>query len=276
MNLRLSALCAKALDTMSDPLDPVYAPPAITDAPPAMKSARPAIAGADPHAAKPHPGRKLVWTLVPIAFYLIAYQMNIPTFKPTWPLGTRYPDFHALTAVGLFPWYLAAVVIRIVIIVLRLDRKSSIPDIDLYRATNFIGFVIALPYCVGIVFSWTSAGNLAVVLLRIPSFWTADSNISSPMVAFISLAGWTVFFKIFLNYAIPRSLLAKNHRLLAVVFLLPLLHSLIVNEFNVKYMDGADTIRMVVTCFQCLVLVAFIFLNPRFMSRDSQVQRATA
>lgn len=247
---------------MSDPTNPYHPPAETTDSASATSSQQ--------NMARPHPGRKLVWTLVPIPVYLIAYQMNIPTFNANWfPGMIMFSDFHALTAVGLIPWFFAAVVVQLFLTVFRSDRRATISHAGLNRITNFMGLVFAILNSAWVVFSWTRVGGILVAILGIPEFMPSASIVTSPILGFASLASWTILFRVLIHFALPRSLFAQNARLLAVIFLLPLLHSLIVNEFSIKYMNGGDTIRMFVTCFQCAILIAFIFLNPTFFSPEA-------
>lgn len=106
-------------------------------------------------ASLPHPALRVFLTLLPIAYYLIALQINIPSYLHAYHLSTASYESHTLAAVGLLPWFTAAIVIKILGAGSSTNQDSAISSSSLYRLTTFIGLALAILHSAWIVFVWT-------------------------------------------------------------------------------------------------------------------------
>lgn len=99
---------------------------------------------------------------------------------------------------------------------------------------------------------------------------TLDAGISSPLLAFASLVGSAILFKILIDATVSRSFFHKNGRVFAVVSLLPILYSFAMTPLDSWLKDLTSMACAVVSLFQCGILLAFFFLNPEFFARDAK------
>lgn len=224
-----------------------------------------------------HPAIRAIFTLLPPAFYLIALQINIPSYRHDYSLSTASYEAHTLAAVGLLPWFTAAIIVRIFSTASRKNQDSAISSADLYRLTTFIGLGLAVIHSAWIVFLWT---DFLLIYFHVGVFDPAAleagekyyyPGISSPILAFASLVGSAILFKILIDVTLSRSFLHKNGRVLAIVSLLPLLYSFATTPLDSWLNDLTSMACVVVSLFQCGVLLAFVFLNPEFFARDAAV-----
>jgi hypothetical protein len=223
-----------------------------------------------------HPAIRAIFTLLPLALYLLALQINIPSYRFALGLSTASYEAHTLAAVGLLPWFTAAIAVKIFGTASRTKQDSAISSTDLYRLTTFIGLGLAVIHSAWIVFLWT---DFLLIYFHVGVFDPAAleagekyyyPGISSPILAFASLVGSAILFKILVDVTLSRSFLNKNARVVAIVSLLPLLYSLATTPLDSWLRDLTSMACVVVSLFQCAILVAFIFLNPESFARGAK------
>jgi hypothetical protein len=224
----------------------------------------------------PHPAIRAILTLLPLAFYLIALQINIPSYRHALGVSTASYEAHTVAAVGLLPWFTAAIAVKIFGNASRTKQDSAISRADLYRLTTFIGLGLAVIHSAWIVFVWT---DFLLVFFHVGVFDPAAleagekyyyPGISSPILAFASLIGSAILFKILIDLSLSRSFLHKNGRVLAIVALLPIVYSLVTTPLDSWLRDLTSIACGVVCLLQCGVLIAFALLNPEFFARDAK------